>query len=180
MIFGWCNFRLPMNFLPCARSWLAQLLRNLMEIEFAVFLEAKYGTCFALGKTEIIFVKMARGSMRSLKFLWIMKLGFVLYFNLVRYFCLYLNCLYLLNLLNNWTRSHFGSSLGLISEFALPPSPVCLLCSVLSTGTFAVVIACTLPSGLLGFLALWDGRKAGRTASMYMDASEPPNPLWAF
>ena len=31
------------------------------------FLVAKYGTCFALGKTEIIFVKMARGSMRSLK-----------------------------------------------------------------------------------------------------------------
>ena len=29
----------------------------------AFFLEAKYGTCFALGKTEIIFVKMARGSM---------------------------------------------------------------------------------------------------------------------
>ena len=66
------------------------------------------------------------------------------------------------------------------SEFALPPSPVCLLCSVLSTGTFAVVIACTLPSGLLGFLPLWEGRKAGRTASMYMYASEPPNPLWAF
>ena len=73
-----------------------------------------------------------------------------------------------------------AQALRLVSEFALPPSPVCLLCSVLSTGTFAVVIACTLPSGLLGFLPLWEGRKAGRTASMYMYASEPPNPLWAF
>ena len=72
-----------------------------MEIEFAVFLEAKYGTCFALGKTEIIFVKMARGSMGSLKFLRFKKLEFVLNFNLVQYFCLYLNCLCLLNLLNN-------------------------------------------------------------------------------
>ena len=72
-----------------------------------------------------------------------------------------------------------AQALRLVSEFALPPSPVCLLCSVLSTGTFAVVIACTLPSGLLGSLPLWDGRKEGRTASMYMVASEPPNPLWA-
>ena len=65
-----------------------------------------------------------------------------------------------------------------LEDFALPPSPVCLLCSVLSTGTFAVMIACTLPSGLLGFVPLWEGRKEGRTASMYMAASEPPNPLW--
>ena len=49
---------------------------------------------------------------------------------------------------------------------------------MLSTGTFAVMIACTLPSGLLGFVPLWEGRKEGRTASMYMAASEPPNPLW--
>ena len=33
------------------------------SILFTDFFEAKYGTCFALGKTEIIFVKMARGSM---------------------------------------------------------------------------------------------------------------------
>ena len=29
------------------------------------------------------------------------------------------------------------------------------------------------------FLPLWEGRKEGRTASMYLVASEPPNPLWA-
>ena len=105
---------------------------------------------------------MARGSMGSVKFLWLKKLEFVLNFILVQYLCIYLICFYLLNLLNNWTRSHFGSSGFAWSVFALPPSPVCLLCSVLSTGTFAVMIACTLPSGLLGScLCGKGGRKDG-------------------
>ena len=63
--------------------------------------------------------------------------------------------------------------------FALPPSPVCLLCSVLSTGTFAVLLARTMPSEITCFSALWERRKAGRNTSMYMDVSEPPNPFWA-
>ena len=63
------------------------------------------------------------------------------------------------------------------SDFALPPSPVCLLCSVLSTCTCAVLLACTMPSEITWFVALWEGRKVGRNTSMAMDVSEPPNPF---
>ena len=56
-----------------------------------------------------------------------------------------------------------------LTDFALPPSPVCLLCSVLSTGTFAVVIACTLPSGLLGSLPCgMGGRQDGMHPCMWL------------
>ena len=60
-----------------------------------------------------------------------------------------------------------------------PPALTCLLlCSVLSTGMFAV-LHIYLSKWITWFFALWDGRKAGRNASMYVAASEPPNPFWA-
>ena len=95
----------------------------------------------------------------------------------VQYFCIYLMSYYFATYSELLNKEPFWLKLSL--NFALPPSPVCLLCSVSSTSTFAVMIACTMPSGITWFFALGEGRKVGRNTSMYMDVSEPPNPFWA-
>ena len=176
MIFGWCNSRLPMNFLPCARSWLAQLCAIVGNI-ICSFSWSKMRNVFCAGKNWNYICQNGTRFNGICDVSKIYEIWIYSEFHLGSIFLFYLICFYLLLLLNNWTRSHFGSSGFAWSVFALPPSPVCLLCSVLSTGMFAVLIACTLPSGLLGSCLV--GWEEGRTDCIHVVASEPPNPFWA-
>ena len=148
------------NELPPVRAKLAcTASAHFCKIWFAVFLEAKYGTCFALGKTEIIFVKMARGSMNEI------VTNFIC-FNISAFICLFVYC---------WI--YFTIEQGAILAQALldgfcPPALTCLLlCSVLSTGMFAVLIA-DIPFQVDYLVLCLVGWEEGRTECIHVCGCE--------
>ena len=154
MIFGWCNFRLPMNFLPLRAKLACTASAHFYGNIICSFSWSKIRNVFCAGKNWKYICKKkwhavqwdlwSFWDLRNLNLFWISS-----WFNISAFiWIVYICWIY-------WTIEQgaiLAQALRLVSEFALPPSPVCLLCSVLSTGTFAVVIACTLLSGLLGSL----------------------------
>ena len=82
----------------------------------------------------------------------------------VQYFCIYLVSCYLAVYFELLNKEQFWLKLCLIS---LPFRPLLFVgCgSVLSTGTFTVMIVCALQVGLLGFAPV--GREEGRAAYTY-------------
>ena len=150
MIFGWCNSRLPMNFLPCARSWLAQLCAIVWKYNLQFFLKQNAERVLRWEKLKLYLSKWhavqwdpwCLWDSRSLNLFWISA-----WFNISAFIWIVYLFVEFIEQLN---KEPFWLKRFRLIRFALPPSPVCLLCSVLSTGTFAVTIACTSPSGLLG------------------------------